>query len=209
VHALGETKVGDLCDPAPVVVARNQHVAWLEVAMHQPPRVRSSQAPRRLPIERNDRLPRRALFLEPLPEVRPGHVLHRDQHVRRLGSTVLAQLDVVDRDHVGMRQLGHRLCFAYETCCRLVTQRIVMQLLERDLAAQLRVIGPPHRSHAARPNLFQQGVATRDRQARSISVLLGCRTRLRLRYRVMPRLRYELRGDLDRGRGVLAHAVVR
>ena len=98
-----EAEVGD----ARAAVAADQHVVRLEVAMDEPGFVRGGEPARGVDEDaRASRATARGVAASHSRSVRPVDVLHRDQ-------TLAAEpTDIVDRDHVRMREARHRLRLA-------------------------------------------------------------------------------------------------
>ena len=87
-------------DDPHATIGADDHVVRLEVAVHQAGFVRRGESLTGLAKDPEDLGPRSLGPVEPLTQILAGHQLHRDEGV----ALVLA--DLVDRDHVGMRQLG-------------------------------------------------------------------------------------------------------
>jgi len=61
--------------------------------------------------------------------------------------------EVVNRQDVGMRNRRHRTCLALEACDAVgIGGEGFRQDLDRDLAAQVRIVGPIHFAHPAGAN---------------------------------------------------------
>ena len=144
-QVLGEPEVGHL----DATIGREQDVARLEVAMYETSAMRRGEPFARLTKGGYHLGPGPLGFPKPLPQRRPGHVLHHDR------DTVVPDLDVVDRDHVRMGELGHRLGLADEPCLAALIERVRTESLERDLSPELGVVGPNDRAHAAASNLLE------------------------------------------------------
>ena len=148
-HHSGEPEVQDLYE---AVVAPHR-VGGLEVAMDELRLVCGHQPLPRLNERAKDFLPG-GLRLQPRIEPLAAHVLHGDEHL-----TVMVT-DLVNRDHVGMRQPSQRHRFAFEPLAVFWRGQIVLaQHLERDLAIELLVVGPVHRPHAALADLVHDDKA--------------------------------------------------
>jgi hypothetical protein len=141
-------------------VAADQHVVGLEVAMHEPDRVRRREAAAGLQEHLEPR-GARAGRLEP---ARQGHALdelHREEQL------VADATDVEHGDDVRVRQLRHRLGLArHPGALRLeVAGSIRMQQLDRDPAVELGIVGDEHDAHAALADARAELVAAeRDRR---------------------------------------------
>ena len=106
-------------------------------------------------VRRADRIGERNTDLEQLVERHPAlrdalrerpavHQLHREEE------HALVLLDRVDRDDAGVVERGDGARFALETGAAIgVVGESLRQHLERDLAAELRVLGEVHLAHAA------------------------------------------------------------
>jgi hypothetical protein len=57
-------------------------------------------------------------------------------------------LDVVDLDHVGVRELCQRLRLASEAAPRALVEHVRLEPLERHLASETNVAGAKHLAHA-------------------------------------------------------------
>ena len=83
---------------------------------------------------------------ESLAQRLPRHHLHHE--VRRPGKT---QSKVVDRDDVGVSQLGHQLRFALEALHRLVVlAQLAVENFDRHFATELLVESRVDRAHGSR-----------------------------------------------------------
>ena len=147
-HGAREPKVTN-ANPA---VRADQHVVGFEVTMQKPYGVRGGQAATRLQHDLEHVAPR------PFP---PSHPLrHRVAFDKFHGDIDFAlarrirtvdRADVIDGDHVGMRQLRNRLSFANQPRARLTggDANAGAQQLDRDLTIELRIVGGEHDAHAA------------------------------------------------------------
>ena len=132
-----QAEVGDAHD----AVAIDERVGRLEVAVHQAGAVGGGQSARRLDVGRDDLAPAARPGLAPGGQVLAVDQLHHD-------AGAIAEPDhLVDGDHVRMRQLGHRLRLAHQSPARLAV--VAGDQLDRDQAAQLRVVRRHHQAHAA------------------------------------------------------------
>ena len=148
-----EAEVGH---PHAAVVA-DQHVVRLEVAVDQAGRGGRRPAPAR-PPRRRSRISRqrRARVAQPSAQVRAAHQLHRDEHL------VAEHADVVDRDDVRVRDAGHRARLADDAGAgrgAAAARPRAAQELDRDLAAQLRIVGGVDHAHRAGAEQLAQHVA--------------------------------------------------
>jgi hypothetical protein len=135
----------------PAVVA-HQHVLGLAVAVHQARGVRRFQ-PAAGVHQHPDHLLPVARRLQPLAQ---RGALHQFHH--QVGLTIV-DAEVVDRDHVAVRQPGHRLRLALEAGeVRGVGGGRAHQL-QRHLPLELRVLGGEHQAHAAVAEHLPQHVA--------------------------------------------------
>jgi hypothetical protein len=125
------------------MVAADQQVLRLEVAMNQARVVRRGQAFAGLPEHLDDLAPRSRLLRQPLPDGPTLDELHRDERARA------ERADAIDRDDVWAGQPRHRLRLAEQEPCRVELGG--PQGLERHLAIERRIVGgvdDPHRAHA-------------------------------------------------------------
>ena len=147
---------------------RHHHVRGLDVAVDDPPVVGLGQRLRDLPHEGNDlvggeRAPARELGQRPA-----RHVLHGDEARPALGTVDV--VDLVDDGDVGMGQRRGDAGLAQQARAgRVVTAG--GQQLERDLAAQSKVLRQVDLAHASGPEPLHDPVAGRDllEHARSLS----------------------------------------
>ena len=150
VRDLGMTRVVD------------DHVVRLQIAVDHPTAVRE---PRRLEdldgdIDRAQRVQRR-LLADQLLERAPRQVLHGDV----VG--VVERPAVIDADDVGVLEAGRGLGLAAEALDEVgVLGEAVMQQLERDLAAELLILGQEHIGHSSRTQSRHHPVATIDDRVR-------------------------------------------
>ena len=161
-------------------IVSHQHVAWLEVPMHEPCIVgRLKAAPR--PNECVDhRCLRSRLVEQPALQRTALHVLHRDE----VHAVDLSNLE--DRDHAGVLQLRERLRLALEPLGS--PGRAPLEQLECDHPVECGVPGRQHDAHAAGPHMTLQLVAperiARLRQCLLIEAARARRDRLVGRERV-------------------------
>ncbi|MCY1008945.1 hypothetical protein OV079_25985 [Nannocystis pusilla] len=143
----------DHADPA---VAADQDVVGLDVAVDEAGRVRRRQAARRLGEHRRDLAPAPTLLREPCPKGHAGDELHGDEHL------VAVEADLVDLDHVRVRQLGQRLGLAQQPIlpARVRLAVAALQQLDRDLAVELRIVGRVDHSHRPGAEAAEQREAT-------------------------------------------------
>ena len=143
---------------APIVA--EQHVRRLEVAMHQPGVVR-----RRQPAPGEDeaieaRVGRARRLVEPEAQRAPLDELHghpgQRQRPRRLHARV------VHDDDVGVLHARHRLRLGHDVAARRRRRR---HQLQRDLAVEARIVGPPHDAHAAMPEHLDEHIAADGAEA--------------------------------------------
>ena len=146
----GEAEVHD---PDPTVVA-DHDVLGLDVAVDQAGSVGGREALTDGEEDLEDRRPRRRVSLEPGVEGEAVDELHRQVDL------VLVRADVVDRDDVGVRELGHRLGLALEASAGVGVGR--QQELERDLAIELRVVRGVDHPHPALADEVEDDVAADD-----------------------------------------------
>jgi len=125
--------VGRTCQPkvgdARAAVTTEQDVGGLEVAMQQSLVVRGFQSSAGFDEDVDDLALGSRRRPEPRAQRAALDVLHRDDD-----RTGLVELDVVDRDHVGMAQLSHGPCFANHSGFSVFGEPIRTQYLEGDLA---------------------------------------------------------------------------
>ncbi len=96
-------------------------------------------------VDRADRVERR-LFADQLLQRPAGEVLHRDV-VR-----VVVRTPVVHADHIRVLETGGRLSLAAEPFDKAgVLGEAAVEQLQRDLAAELLILGKEHVGHSARP----------------------------------------------------------
>ena len=160
VERLGDAEVEHLADLLAVLLSE-EHVGRLEIAMHDTGVVRRVQ---RLGHLHHD--PRRVLQTQPdLAREQRLQILAAEQLHDDVGAAVLDAVVVHLRD-VGAAQPGDAHRLALETGQRAF--RLADPLgdeLDRDVTAQLLVVGRPHRSHPALAELVLQAVALRDDDA--------------------------------------------
>jgi hypothetical protein len=136
-----------------VAAVGHEDVGGLDVAVHDPARVRSVERVGDLDPELEDLRRRQRPLPDPLLQRPPLQVLH---HQERL-ALVLA--DVVDGADVGVveRRGGHRL--ALEALARgLVVEQLLRQELERHRAVEPRVLRPANDAHAAATEPLEDAV---------------------------------------------------
>jgi hypothetical protein len=144
-----QAEVGDVG----LAVAIDQHVVGLEVAVDQAGAMRRRQAApgrRQHPDDRRRRPRRRR---QPRPERAAVDQRHRDREL------AVVLLDVVDRDDVGVAQLGQGPGLAHQARALASADPIGPHQLERDLALELPVDGAVNHRHAAAAELAQELVA--------------------------------------------------
>jgi hypothetical protein len=138
-------------------VAADDRVVGLEVAVHHAGLVRGGQPRSRLHELLDDLVGRPPVGRDPPPQRLPLDELHRHEQQRllRVGPCrhrVLDHADVVDRHHVGVRELGQRLRLAEQSLPRSRSARRTPPRthdFERDLAVELGVVGGIDDSHPA------------------------------------------------------------
>jgi hypothetical protein len=145
----GQAEVGD--DHAPVVV--EQDVVRLEVTVDQPDRVGGGQPAAGVAQDALDlAAPRRRLAGQPLGHGLAADDLHRHE-VAAVGGP-----DLVNHDHVGMTDLGHRARLPQEAGPLRRPGVAVAQHLERDLALEIGIVRRPDHAHAAAADDAEQPV---------------------------------------------------
>ena len=148
---VGKVRVAGIVPPARHI---EQHVARLDVPVHQPVRMSRLQAGRDLGDDvagAGGRL--RPLGVHELLHVRPVHEAHRDEQ-HPVG---LARLE--DRDDVGVVHGGRGARFADEPLPeRLVPGQLGRQHLDRDRALEPDVVGAVDHGHAAPADLLVEPV---------------------------------------------------
>ena len=132
-----------------------QHVGGLEVVMHEASGVRRREPATGFDEARDDLLGRVRSAVEPATQIGLA-VLEREEG----RAAVIA--DVVDGQHVGMAQLGHRSGLV-QGCVELVPL-VAGEELERDLAIELDIVGLEHRREAAVAERSTQLEATADQR---------------------------------------------
>lgn len=140
-HGPDQAEVGDL-DPA---VVTYQHVLRLHVPVDEARPVRGPQSGehRLQDVQRGPRL-QGAPLAQHIAQRAPRDVLHREVDVLPLGALV------EDRDHIGVREPGHRLGLADEALDeRGVGRERRMHHLEGEHPVEPGVHGPVDRGHAA------------------------------------------------------------
>src|ERR1700730_10929119 len=144
---LGDAEVRqvDVIGIGVVAAPLDQQVPRLHVPVHQPLAVRRVQRPRRLPDqEQGGRGQHPAALLDHLPQVRPGHVPHRDVQQVILGA------HVVDGDHVRVVQRGRDPRLLQEPGPEhVIGGQLRRQYLQRDDAAQPEVLRLIDHAHPA------------------------------------------------------------
>jgi hypothetical protein len=141
---------------AHAAVAAHEHVFRLEVAMHEAGCMRGCE-----PVAcRDEHLQHSALAprcAQPVAQRRAVHELHRDEELLalRVGA------DVVDRDNVGVGELGHRAGLARQPISELgaLGTGVGMQDLDRHSSIELGVVRREHGPHAAFPQAAGDAVA--------------------------------------------------
>jgi len=133
-------------DDEHAIIPRDEHVLRLEIAMHEPGRVRRCK-PAAGRQERVQELASRPLSLRlPGPQIQPVDELHRDPHA------MLVNPGLVHRDHVRMRQASHGLGLAQQPAAIDVLGP-ARHDLERDTAPELGVAGHVHHTEPAATDL--------------------------------------------------------
>jgi hypothetical protein len=146
VHHLHRAVVGD------------QHVVWLEVSVHQTDRVRRGEPAAGRDEDLQHLGPCPLGHLEPIADAPPADQLQRHKHLAVEGP------DVVDRDHVRVREPRHRLRLAQQPQPRLGVAVSRPQQLDRHAAVELRVVGGVDDPHPALPERLQHHVAAEPRR---------------------------------------------
>ena len=169
VAAARLAREAEVDDARPAVLAE-QHVVGLEVAVHEPGRVRGGQpAPGR--DEHVEHLaPRPRLVGEPALERSARDELHREEHL------VVEHADVVDGDDVGVREPRHRLRLAQQARAAPCPSRPVpgLEQLERDLAIELGIVRAVDDAHRAGADAFDDDVTADSSAGLEIA---GCHAR--------------------------------
>ncbi len=149
---LGQAEVEHLHE----AVAPDDDVLGLQVAMHDPERVRRADPGGNLDRD-VERLPqRRRLRLQEVPQRVALDVFHRDERLTGGGLT-----ERVDDADVGMVERGGRARFLLEASrARVVGAEVAGEDLDRDLASELEVAGEIDDAHAAGAELPADLVAT-------------------------------------------------
>jgi hypothetical protein len=153
-----ETEIDDA--GAPVLV--DEHVVGFEVAMNEAGAVCRCETAARLHEHVDDLGGRSRALGEPLPQRSALDELHRDEEL-----VVDRGADVVDRDHVRVREPCDRLRLAQHASATAAVLKIAAGLphqLECDLAIELGVVGGIHDAHTAGADHFEHEIAT-DRRA--------------------------------------------
>ena len=123
-------------------IPADEQVGRLDVAMNEADRVCGGEPAPGIEEGGDDLASARPLVLEPLGHRRALDEPHGDEHLPAFVA------DVVDGDHVRMRQARHRLRLAEQALAARAHDRSA-QDLERDLAIELRVVGGVDGRHAA------------------------------------------------------------
>ncbi len=131
-------------------VVGDQHVVGLEVAMHQPGCM-SGREPGAGLLHRRHHLAPAGRALEPRAQRASLDELHREEHA------LAEHADVVDPDHVGVRELRHHLCLAEQPLLGATG----MDELDRDVAAELRILGAIDLAHRAGADQLEQSIPPR------------------------------------------------
>ncbi len=136
----------EVADPYPTV-ATDEDVGGLEVAMDDPLRMRGVQAGRRVGEHRDHISPGALGRCEPAREIDAVDELHHHEHP---GGAVLERVaaDVEHLHDVGMGQPGERPRLAGEPLG--ARGGGPLHQLDRDVAAELGVVRPPHLAHRTR-----------------------------------------------------------
>ena len=140
-------------------VGSDQDVVGLEVAVDELGAMGRRQAFAGAHEHVEHRSPVVGLF-HPLAQRLAVDVLHRDEDL------AVVRADVVDDDDVGMRQPGHRLCFAKQASFTGRAIFVAMQELECDSPVELRIVGAVDHAHAAAAELLEDHVPTDEAPAR-------------------------------------------
>ena len=130
-------------DPRAFVLA-HQHVRRLDVAVHEPRGVRGREATTRGDEHRDDLERGAGAGVQPVVERAADHQLHRDEPLPVLLT------EVVDGDHVRMREPRDRAPFLHELAARARAGRAVQQL-DGDLPVELRIVRGVHHAHPPGP----------------------------------------------------------
>ena len=153
VDQLGDTEVEQLDQLAAIRGRRDHDVVGLEIAVDHADGVRGAE-----PIadlhEHRERARQIDPAARPLAEAAPRQQLHDDER-RAVG-----QLDEVgDVDDVAMADAVDRLGFLEEAIDGVAPARVVgAQELQRDLSAELDVLGAKHVAHAALAEQLEQAI---------------------------------------------------
>ena len=144
----------EIDDPGAAVLVQ-QHVLRLEVAVHQPRRMRSRQAPPRGDEDVQHLAPGARAGAEPALERPTAQEFHGQEDLP------VEDADVVHGDHVRVRQPRHRLRLAQQARPRRVflTELASLEELERDLSIELRIVGAVHDAHGAAAHALDDQVA--------------------------------------------------
>ena len=135
---VGDAEVGE----APATIAVDQHVLRLEIAVHDPDRVRGGESAENEVDLRRD-LGERARS-RPRDQLGDRAALGE---LHRVPRHVAAAVPVEDRDDGRMRELRRELGLATKaTDDALVARDVRVQQLERDLAAERQIADAPHGS---------------------------------------------------------------
>jgi hypothetical protein len=144
-------------------VGPEQHIGGLDVAVQDARRMGGAQRGEHAPADPDRLVGRERAAFEAVGERTTGYQLH-DQP--RLG--LRGVHDVVDGHHVRMVQAGQRAGLTqgpfprHPRRVRIEVRGRDPDLLERHLAVQHRVAGPPHRTHAPDAEPLQQFEAAVD-----------------------------------------------
>ena len=139
----GQTKVDDLRDRGARGGLPQQHVARLDVPVHQPKRMRLGEPGGDL---RNEPRGRRQVH-RPVPLQRVVQRAAIDELHRQV-PLVAGVTEAMHSDHVGMHHLGERPGLPRKPLLRLVVAVLAMQQLERYPSIQAAVAGNVHLAHA-------------------------------------------------------------
>ena len=150
----GNPEIGDL----DLALARHEHVAGLDVPMHEPARVRRCDGPRDLGGETRGLLRwKRTTASDDGRQILAVHELHDDERAGGIGAVV------VDRHDARVIERGGRLRFLAETSEEVGIPAIFgAQDLDRDVTLQLGVAGAVDRRHAALAEQFDQSISTAE-----------------------------------------------
>ena len=138
----------------PPVVPDN-HVGRLDVAVDQPGRMQCGEADGDLSKHDDDVLPRANLRHQPALERGPRHEFHGDEQL------VIRGPDLVNRDEVGVRDLGHRLGFTQQSFAPTTADVPDMgtQDLDSEVAIERVIVSGIDDTHTAGAEAIDDSVA--------------------------------------------------